>query len=58
MHGDGSKAVEGFQHVPVERVPGDGVKLLWDRDLWAHADLLIVKPGWEKGHAETQQRWM
>lgn len=55
MHGDGSKAVEGSQHIPVEGVPGDGVKLLWDRHLWAHADLLIVEPGQEKGQAEAQQ---
>lgn len=45
MHRDGSKAVEGFQHVSVERVPGDGEKLLRDGDLRARADLLIVKPG-------------
>lgn len=45
VHGDRSKAVEGFQHVSVECVPGDRVKLLWDGDLWAHADLLVVKPG-------------
>lgn len=45
MHGDGSEAVEGFQHVAVEGVPGDGEKLLWDRDLRARADLLVVKPG-------------
>lgn len=44
MHGDGSKAVEGFQDVSVECVPGDREKLLWDRDLWAGADLLVVKP--------------
>lgn len=48
VHGDRSKAVEGFQHVPVEGVPGDGVKLLWDRHLGAHADLLVVKPGQRK----------
>lgn len=44
MHGDRSKAIEGFQDISVEHVPWDRSKLLRDRGLWAHADLLIIEP--------------
>lgn len=56
VHRDWSKVIERFQNLFVECVPRDRKKLLCDGGLWAHADLLIIKPNaGEKSVSATEQ---